>query len=223
MPSLNREVLPFRDRYDAGHRLAALLEKYREQRPVILALPRGGVPVAQSIARILNAPLDVLVVRKLGAPGHPELGIGAIARDAVIIDPDSVAMLRVPRQHIEKVIAQEALELERRERLYRGGRPPNALEGRTVILVDDGLATGVTARAAIASVRKQHPRRIIFAAPVCAPSSAEKLRGEADAVVCFTCPPDFMAVGQWYLDFSPTSDAEVLSCLGRSEIQPVSA
>lgn len=218
-----QEFLPFRDRYDAGHRLAPLLEKYRDDKPVILALPRGGVPVAYPIASALNAPLDVLVARKLGAPGHPELGIGAVAPGAIFLDQNAIGLLRVPEGHIAATRARETTELERRERLYRGSRPPLDLEGRTVILIDDGLATGVTALAAIASVRTHRPRRVVFAAPVCAPGSMETLRAEADAVICLACPANFMAVGQWYADFSPTSDAEVLSCLARRDVPAVPA
>jgi putative phosphoribosyl transferase len=218
-----QEFLPFRDRYDAGHRLAPLLEKYREEKPVILALPRGGVPVANPIASALNAPLDVLVARKLGAPGHQELGIGAVAPGARFLDQNAIAVLRVPESYLAAVTKQEIAELERRERLYRGDRPPLDLAGRTVILIDDGLATGVTAQAAIASVRTRHPRRVVFAAPVCAPDSVARLRETADAVICLACPANFMAVGQWYQDFSPTSDAEVLACLGRRESPAVPA
>jgi predicted phosphoribosyltransferase len=217
------ELLPFQNRYDAGNHLSTILETYREDHPVILALPRGGVPVAYPVAVALGAPLDVLVARKLGAPGHPELGIGAVAPGATYLDQDAVRYLRVSERHIADVTTREMAELERREREYRGSRPPIDLEGRTVILIDDGLATGVTAQAAIASVRSRHPRKVVFAAPVCAPSSARKLRASADAVACLVSPPEFHAVGQWYVDFTPTSDAEVISCLKRREAQEVPA
>jgi predicted phosphoribosyltransferase len=203
----------FADRTDAGQQLAPLLAAYRNEHPVVLALPRGGVPVGLVVARALGAPLDVLVARKLGAPGHAELGIGAVAPGATVLDQDAIRFLRIPDSYITRAAIQETAELERRERVYREGRPPAVVEGKTIILVDDGLATGVTARAAIASLRKRHPKRIVFAAPVCAPETVARLRSEADDVVCVTCPPDFQAVGLWYRDFSPTSDAEVLSCL----------
>jgi predicted phosphoribosyltransferase len=211
----------FVDRTDAGQQLAPLLAVYREEHPVVLGLPRGGVPVALVIARALGAPLDVLVARKLGAPGHPELGIGAVAPGATVLDQGAIRFLRIPDSYITQTPLQETAELERREQVYREGRSPAVVEGKTVILVDDGLATGVTARAAIASLRNRNPKRIVFAAPVCAPETVIRLRKEADAVVCLTCPPDFQAVGLWYRDFSPTSDAEVLSCLRQLPAQAV--
>lgn len=203
----------FQDRRDAGRQLAPLLARYRDQDPVVLALPRGGVPVALPVAQALEAPLDVLVARKLGAPGHEELGIGAIAAGATVLDHDAIRYLRVPEAYLARTIEREGLELTRREALYREGRPPVPVSGRTVIVVDDGLATGVTARAAVASLKSRQPARIIFAAPVCAHETAARLRREADDVVCVSCPEDFQAVGLWYRDFRPTEDAEVLECL----------
>ncbi len=203
----------FHDRRDAGRRLAPLLERFRNAHPLVLGLPRGGVPVAREIATALEAPLDLVVARKLGAPGHPEVGIGAVAPGARFLDPDALRFFQVPPTYLEAVESAERGELERRERLYRGGRPAPSLTGRTVILVDDGLATGVTARAAIASARRQDPAAVIFAAPVCAPETAAELRREADAVVCLAEPPGFLAVGEWYEDFRQTTDAEVLACL----------
>ncbi len=206
--------MPFLDRADAGRRLAAALEHLRSRRPVVLALPRGGVPVGLEVARALEAPLDVLDVRKLGAPGHEELAIGAIAPGAIFVDPLMVRQLGVSRAYLDRVTATEARELERRERVYRSGRPALDVEGRVVILVDDGLATGATARAAVASLRPRRPAAVILAVPVGAPETVARLGEVADAVVCLETPPDFRAVSLAYKDFAPTSDAEVVRCLG---------
>jgi predicted phosphoribosyltransferase len=203
----------FRDRADAGRLLASTLEGQRLERPVVLGMARGGVPVAAEVARRLAAPLDVLVVRKLGAPGQPEFAIGALAEGVTHIDESTVRMLGVPRDVLDRLVAAETAERERREVVYRKGRPPLDLAGRTVIVVDDGLATGASARAAIMSLRRRGPARIVFAAPVCAPESAAALRDVADAVVCVESPRDFRAVGHWYEDFSPTADAEVVTLL----------
>jgi putative phosphoribosyl transferase len=203
----------FRDRYDAGRRLAAALEQYRGDHPVILGLPRGGVVVGYEIARALAAPLDVLIVRKLGAPGAEEFAIGAVAPGATLLNRHLVAALGVPNEYLERVIAREADEMVRRERVYRGNRPAIPVEGRTVILVDDGLATGATAHAAVESLSRRHPKKIIFAAPVCSVDGAKALESVADTVVCLECPLDFGAVGFWYQEFAPTTDAEVIACL----------
>jgi predicted phosphoribosyltransferase len=191
-----------------------MLERYRGDQPVVLGLPRGGVAVGYEIAKALDAPLDVLVVRKLGAPGAEEFAIGAIAPGATLLSRELVAGLGVSPDYLARIIAREADELARRERVYRGTRQPLEVEGRTVILVDDGLATGATAQAAVESLRRRHPRKIVFAAPVCSVEGSESLRRVADDVVCLECPENFGAVGYWYVDFAPTTDAEVIECLG---------
>lgn len=205
--------MPFLDRADAGRRLAGALERFRSRSPVVLALPRGGVPVGLEVARALGAPLDVIDARKLGAPGHEELAVGAIAPGAVYVDRLLVRRLGVSAAYLEQITTVEGRELERRERLYRSGRAPLDVEGRVVILVDDGLATGATARAAVASLRQRRPAQVILAVPVGAPETVARLREVADDVVCLETPPDFRAVSLAYRDFSPTSDAEVVSCL----------
>lgn len=207
----------FRDRYDAGRRLAAALEQYRGDRPVILGLPRGGVVVGYEIARALAAPLDVLIVRKLGSPGAEEFAIGAVAPGATLLNRYLVAALGVSKEYLERVIARETDEMVRRERVYRGSRPAIPVEGRTVILVDDGLATGATAHAAVESLRRRNPKKIVFAAPVCSVDGAKALESVAGTVVCLERPQDFGAVGLWYQEFAPTTDAEVIACLRELE------
>jgi putative phosphoribosyl transferase len=201
----------FRDRTDAGRHLAEQLVMYTG-RPnlLVLALPRGGVPVAFEVAKALNAPLDVFLVRKLGVPGHEELAMGALASGGVIVlNDDVVGPLRIPDQVIDRVAAVEQRELERRERLYRGDRPPIDARGRTAILVDDGLATGATMRAAAAALRRQQPARIVIAVPTAAPETCDEFRAEVDDIVCAITPDPFYAVGLWYEDFSQTTDDEV--------------
>jgi putative phosphoribosyl transferase len=206
----------FRDRKEAGGRLADRLSGLELHRPVVLALPRGGVPVAAPVAAALDAPFDVLVARKVGAPGHAEFGIGAIAEgsDEVVIS-DAAARVGVSPERMEGLAAAEREELARRVRLYRGDAALPDLRDRDVLLVDDGLATGVTAEAALRSLRRQEPRRLILAAPVGAPDTAERMTSFADEVVCLACPPDFAAVGYWYEVFDQTTDEEVLALLGR--------
>ena len=208
---------PFRDRVEAGEFLAEGLSQYRDRDDVIvLALPRGGVPVAAEIARRLHVPFDVFVVRKLGVPGHEELAMGAIATGgARVINDDVVGPLGIPSQVIDSVARREQIELERREELYRGSSAPIGLVGKTVILVDDGLATGSTMRAAVKAVRQQEPARVIVAVPVGAPETCATLAREADDVVCVRTPDPFVAVGLWYRDFTPTSDREVRALLGK--------
>jgi putative phosphoribosyl transferase len=215
--------MSFRDRYDAGRRLAGLLERYRNEQPVILGLPRGGVVVGYEVARALDAPLDVLIVRKLGVPGAEEVAMGAVAAGATLLDADLVAHLGISQAEVAEIVRRESEEMGRRERAYRGARPPIEVAGRTVIVVDDGLATGATAQAAVRSLRHRAPRRIIFAAPICSRDGAAALRTIADEVECLECPPVMQAVGWWYQDFSPTTDAEVVKCLHQTEARRVSA
>ena len=205
--------MTFADRADAGRHLAAALEYLRAERPVVLGLPRGGVAVGYEVARALGAPLDVLVARKLGAPGHEELALGAIARGAVYVDWLIVRQLGVPDDYLDQVTAVERRELERREQAYRQGRPPLDVTGRTAILVDDGLATGATARVAVAALRRQDPARLVVAVPVGAPESVARLRADADDVICLEMPADFRAVSLAYDNFTPTTDAEVVRYL----------
>lgn len=208
----------FADRAEAGQLLAGRLSGYAN-RPgvVVLALPRGGVPVAYEVARALRAPLDVFLVRKLGTPGHEELAMGAIASGGVrVLNATVVRELGLPSAEIDRVAAREQEELERRERAYRDGRPPAGVRGRTVILVDDGLATGSTMRAAVRALRREGPSRIVVAVPVSAPQACDELGGEADEIVCLMTPEPFMAVGLWYRDFTPTTDDEVRDLLARA-------
>ena len=208
---------PFEDRGDAGRRLAGRLAPYREERPIVFALPRGGVPVGYEIASALDAPLDVFVARKLGAPGQPEFGIGAVSVGGVrVLNEEAVRRLDIPEDYLEGITQRETAEVERRLRHFRGDRPEPEVRGRTVILVDDGLATGVTARAAIRALRRLEPRRLVLAAPVCAAQTAELLGPEVDELVCLQAPPDLGAIGFWYGDFSQTSDEEVIELLERA-------
>lgn len=204
----------FADRQDAGQRLGERLLPLASEHPVVVALPRGGVPVAREVAQALDAPLDILAVRKLGAPHNPEYGIGAVAEgDIRVIDPEAIAVLRVDGGALESIVERETAELRRRVSLYRGERPPIDLTDRTVIVVDDGIATGVTDAAALQAVRRHSPRRLVLAVPVCAPESAQRLREEADEVVCLHTPPLLYGIGQWYGDFSQVTDEEVMAVL----------
>ena len=208
---------PFVNREDAGRRLAERLARYRDERPVVFALPRGGVPVGYEISRSLDAPLDVFVARKLGAPGQPEFGIGAVAPGGVrVLNGNVVERLGIPADYLEMVTRRETAEVERRLRYFRGDRPEPEVRGRTVILVDDGLATGVTARAAVEALRRLEPRRLILAAPVCAAQTVELLGPEVDELVCLEAPPDLGAIGFWYRDFEQTSDEEAIDLLKRA-------
>jgi predicted phosphoribosyltransferase len=207
--------MPFQDRTDAGRQLAGKLRQYAD-RPdvVVLALPRGGVPVGFEVAQALHAPLDVFLVRKLGLPEQPELAMGAIATGGVrVVNDEVVGRLRIPDDVIEAVFRQELHELKRRELRYRGDRPAPSVRGKTVILVDDGLATGSTMRAAVAALRRQGPTRIVVAVPVGAAETCSDLQQEADEVVCARTPEPFYAVGLWYQDFGQTSDEEVRELL----------
>jgi predicted phosphoribosyltransferase len=215
---------PFADRREAGAELAAQLRHYRGRDDVIvLGLPRGGVPVAFEVAEALVAPLDVFVVRKLGMPGHPEFAMGAIASGGVrVLSDDVVRWYRVPQSAIDAVARSELAELERREREYRQGRTVMDLRGRVAILVDDGLATGATMRAAVQSVRAHEPARVVVAAPVGSTDACRQMADTADETVCARIPPDFSAVGLWYRDFSQTTDDEVRALLQRRAQRVVS-
>ncbi|MEU8969380.1 phosphoribosyltransferase family protein [Streptomyces monashensis] len=208
----------FRDRAEAGRELAGLLVDLcaRESLadPLVLALPRGGIAVAEPVARALGAPLDVLVVRKIGAPHHQEFAVGALAADdPPLFDAGTLDMLGLTEECMAPAVERERRELRRREERYRAGRPPPDPAGRTVIVVDDGLATGATARAALRHVRRRGPAHLVLAVPVGAPDSVESLTGEADTVVCPHRPAGFAAVGQWYEDFEQLTDAQVLAAL----------
>jgi putative phosphoribosyl transferase len=216
---IGRWMMHFQDRTDAGRQLAGKLLGYAD-RPdvVVLALPRGGVPVAHEVAQTLHAPLDIFLVRKLGLPEHPELAMGAIASGGVrVLNEDVVRTLRVPAEVIDAVAAQELKELARREREYRGDRPPLEVRGRIVILVDDGLATGSTMRAAVAALRRQQPARIVVAVPVGAADTCAEFRDEADEAVCAVTPQPFFAVGLWYRNFTQTTDEEVRRLLQQAQ------
>lgn len=209
-----RTSLPFRDRVDAGQRLGAALGALRQSGPLVLGIPRGGVPVAAEVARALGAELDVIVARKLGSPYQPELAMGAAtANGGRYLNDELIAALRVPASYVEQVTASEMAEARRREERFRGGRGPLAVAGRVVLLVDDGLATGATMRAAARSVRSRGPARLVIAVPVGAAESCDSLAAEADEVVCLATPEPFVAVGLHYADFGQTSDEEVQELL----------
>jgi putative phosphoribosyl transferase len=211
----------FADRMAAGRQLARQLKRYAG-RPdaTVLALPRGGVPVGYEVARALDLPLDVFLVRKLGVPGHEELAMGALASGGVrVLNPDVVVALNIPGYAIDAVAAREAAELARREREYRDGRPAPPIEGRTAILVDDGVATGSTMRAAVTALRRQDAGRIVVAVPVASRAACAEIGQEVDDIVCLLTPESFIAVGEWYVDFSQTSDVEVRELLARAEME----
>jgi predicted phosphoribosyltransferase len=207
----------FRNRTDAGRQLAEKLAAYANRPDVlVLALPRGGVPVAFELARAFGAPLDVFLVRKLGVPGYEELAMGAVATGGVrVLNDEIVRGLGISEHEIDAVVARELRELSRRDRLYRGDRPPSDVAGRTVILVDDGLATGATMRAAVQALRQQQPGRIVAAVPTASPDTCQVLKAEADDVICAITPEPFFAVGHWYEDFTQTTDDEVRELLAR--------
>ena len=212
---LKEKTMIYRNRSEAGKYLAAQLVHYADRDDVlVLALPRGGVPVAFEVAQALGAPLDVFLVRKLGVPGHEELAMGAIATGGVrVLNDDVVEYLLIPDSVIDSVAADELRELKRRERAYRGSRPEPDVRGKTVILVDDGLATGSTMRAAAAALRQQNPARIVVAVPVSAPDTCDEYRMGVDEIICAALPQRFLGVGRWYQDFSQTTDEEVRTLL----------
>jgi len=208
----------YHDRSEAGKYLASQLARYSHRDDVVvLALPRGGVPVGYEVAMALRAPLDIFLVRKLGVPGHEELAMGAVSTGGVrVLNEDVVNYLEITDREIEAVAASELTELERRERAYRGDRPEPDVHGKTVILVDDGLATGSTMRAAVAALRQQKPARIVVAVPVSAPQTCDEYRMGVDEIVCAATPEPFLGVGRWYLDFSQTTDEEVRELLAKA-------
>ncbi|HYF26216.1 MAG TPA: alpha/beta family hydrolase [Baekduia sp.] len=204
----------FDDRHEAGRRLASQLLSLVDARPVVVALPRGGVPVAAEVAAALHAPLEVLAVRKLGAPDRRELAVGALAEDGIaVVDREIVRHTGTGPDDLQDALDRESRELRRRVRAYRGGRPPQCLRDKTAIVVDDGLATGLTALAAVRAVRSRGARRVVLAVPVGSPDAVWRLRDEVDEVVCLSMPRDFRSVGQWYADFAPVEDDEVLELL----------
>jgi putative phosphoribosyl transferase len=208
----------FRNRSEAGRLLARTLEDYKEKPDVlVMALPRGGVPVAYEVARALNAPLDIFLVRKLGVPGHEEVAMGAIASGGIrLLNEDLIRELNISQEMIDAITEREQRELERRERLYRGDKPAPDVRGRTVIVVDDGLATGSTMKVALTALREQQPARLIVAVPIAPPDTCESLREAADQVVCAVTPEPFMAVGAWYQRFDQTTDDEVRDLIKRA-------
>ncbi len=210
----------FADRRDGGRQLADQLLVMAKEKPIVIGLPRGGIPVAEEIAMALQAPLEALAVRKLGAPHNPEYGIGAIAEDGTrVFDEEALAVLGISGAVLEEIVGRETAELRRRTEAYRGQRQFPPLEDRTVIVVDDGVATGVTDTAALRAVRRRRPRKLILAVPVCAPDSAIRLRREADEMICLVEPQLLYGVGQWYADFAQVSDAEVVAALERSQVR----
>lgn len=220
-----RRTPTFKNRQDAGRQLAERLLRYRDERPVVLALPRGGVPVGYEVAVTLDAPLDIVVVRKLGAPGQPELAIGAVVDGddpQSVLNPDLMRLLDVSEEYLAREVDRQLWEIRRRERLYRGDRPHARVEGRTAIVVDDGIATGASMRAALRGLRRAGPARLVLAVPVAPPDTVEALRAEVDDLVCLSTPEPFMAVGQHYEDFSQPTDEEVIELLDRArERSPV--
>jgi putative phosphoribosyl transferase len=206
----------FIDRREAGRRLAMALGNYRQDGPLVLALPRGGVPVGFEVATALEAPLDVLLVRKIGAPGQPELGLGAVVDGddpQVILNDDLIRALRPPPGYIEAETQRQLAEIERRRRRYGSGRAASSVEGRVVILVDDGIATGATVKAALRGLARNRPKRLVLAVPVAPRDSLDELAGDCDDIVCLVTPEPFYAVGQHYRDFTQTEDTEVVRLL----------
>ena len=213
----------FRNRRDAGRRLAAALGPYRESRPIVLALPRGGVPVGFEVAKSLAAPLDILLVRKIGAPGHEELGLGAVVDGhdpQLVLNEELVRAIAPPPGYIDAEMQRQLAEIERRRQQYVGDRPPVAVEGRTVIVVDDGIATGATVKAALRGLARNRPARLVLAVPVAPADSLEELSAECDELVCLATPDPFYAVGPHYRNFRQTEDAEVVRLLDEARQWP---
>jgi putative phosphoribosyl transferase len=218
--------MPFMDRQDAGRRLAAALAHYKDQRPVVLALPRGGVPVAAEVATALGAPLDVVISRKIGVPDQPELAMGAVVdgpEPITVRNEDVIRIAHIAEAEFAAIRDRELAEVLRRRRLYVGDRPHPELAGRVVIIVDDGVATGATTRAALRAVRARKPSRLVLAVPVAPSDTLAELRGEADEVVCLEHHEYFGAIGMYYYDFRQLSDEEVVDALARSAAAPAGA
>ncbi len=217
--------MSFRNRSDAGSQLAAALQHYRKQQPVVLALPRGGVPVAAEVSAALGAPLDLIIVRKIGVPMQPELAMGAIAEGAppiIVRNEDVISLVGITNAEFKVVCDHERMEIERRRSRYLGGRAPIAVDGRTAILIDDGIATGATVRAAMLAVRARKPKKLVLAVPVAPPSTIEALRDDVDEIVCLEAPVRFDAIGAFYRDFGQVDDQEVVEILARHQA-PVAA
>jgi putative phosphoribosyl transferase len=215
---MNNNRMIFQNREAAGQKLAEVLIPHAEEKPIILGMPRGGVVLAYEVAKVLKAPLDVIVTRKIGAPSQPEYAIGAIAPgDIHIFNVEAISSLGIDKVELNNLVMHEQKEMERRIKLYRGDRPPFDLKDRVVIIVDDGVATGQTALVAVRAVRKMQPSKIIFASGVCARDAAVTLHQEADEVICLSIPEMFRAVGEWYQNFGQTTDAEVLQLLKLAE------
>jgi putative phosphoribosyl transferase len=215
-------MMPFIDRTDAGRQLAKALARYKAQRPVVLALPRGGVPVAAEVATVLDAPLDLILVRKIGVPFQPELAMGAVVdgREPVIVrNEDVISLTGVSEQEFNATCDQQLAEIERRRKLYLGNRPHPLIAGRTVIVVDDGIATGATTRAALQAIRMRKPSKLVLAVPVAPTESLKELRGEADEIICLEDYEDFGAIGLFYSDFRQVSDTEVIEILARHPVK----
>ena len=214
--------MPFVDRTDAGQQLAKALARYKDRRPIVLALPRGGVPVAAEIAAALDAPLDLILVRKIGVPFQPELAMGAIfdgIEPVIVRNEDVISLSGVSEQEFNTIRDQQLAEIERRRKLYLGDRPHPPVAGRTVLVVDDGVATGATTRAALHAIRQRKPSKLVLAVPVAPTDALEKLRGEADEVVCLEDYEHFGAIGLFYSDFSQVSDTEVTDILARHPVK----
>ena len=210
--------MPFIDRMDAGRQLAKALARYKAQRPVVLALPRGGVPVAAEVATVLDAPLDLILVRKIGVPFQPELAMGAVVdgrKPVIVRNEDVISLTGVSEQEFNATCDQQLAEIERRRKLYLGDRPHPQIAGRTVIVVDDGIATGATTRAALQAIRMRKPSKLVLAVPVAPTESLKELRGEADEIICLEDYEDFGAIGLFYSDFRQVSDTEVIDLLAR--------
>jgi len=209
----------FRNRVDAGRRLASALFHLRSDKCIVIAIPRGGVVVGFEVAKALNCPLDIVVPRKIGAPAQPELAVGAVAEDGTVIIDEYIAdLVGVSERYLEQAVSLEVKEIKRRVSLYRAGRPPLDVRGMTTILVDDGLATGATMRAAVRFVRNLDAKKVIVAVPVAPPDTVEKIRAEADEVYCLNTPADFYAIGQFYDSFEQTTDEEVISLLSAAQM-----